>query len=587
MFVATFEAIAEVRSKCARMLATTVLFAAACSGQIGGGGSASGATPRGPGSTGGTGTVMPRPGTGAGGAPGESSAACGAGAVALPWLPSVLTREQYIHAASDLLGFDVRPMTTFSDVGGRKVTVVVSMTPLQVEERLIAAEAIAAEAATPTRLAGLLPCDPAQLDDTCAARFVEGFGQRAFRRKLDPAAVTSLRALFDAGRAAGGAAGGVQWLVAGVLQAPDFLYRLAPGPRAKADGVVPLDPVVLANRLSFFLWNSPPDEVLLAAAIGGDLARPEMLAAQVQRMLGDPRAWRAQEDYHGFFLKLDQLEDVTREAPEFSPALAQGLRASALAGIADLYRSSPTIETLLGSPAVFADDALAGVYGLPAGPGGQGEGLTARGARPTERRGILTHPALLTVLANADSSDPIKRGIFLQEELLCQSLPDALPDVPDLPPLRPGLSTRARLEQHRADPVCAACHDIIDPLGMAFENYDQIGRWRTMDQGVPVDSSGEVRQDNDLRGHFGSGMEFLAKLPTSQAVRDCMALRWAEFAFGRALDAPEPDERCAVEPARDRFRESGDLVELLAAIANGPAFRSTRMSDPLDGGNGP
>ncbi len=192
----------------------------------------------------------------------------------------------------------------------------------------------------------------------------------------------------------------------------------------------------------------------------------------------------------------------------------------------------------------------------------------------------------MAVLANPDSSDPIKRGIFMLEELLCQELPDPLPDVPDLPALRPGLSTRARLEQHRADPVCAGCHNLIDPLGLVFENYDLMGRWRTMDQGVTVDSSVEVTQDIDLKGRYASGMDLLGKLPGSQAVRDCMARRWAEYAYSRALDASQPADQCVLQTAQTRFRQNGDLVQLLAAIASSESFRSVRISDG-SGGNGP
>jgi hypothetical protein len=522
---------------------------------------------------------------GTGGSGGTTPAACGPGG-ALPWQTTPLTREQYINAATDLLGFDVRPLATFSDVGGRKFTPGVAMTSLQVEERQSAAEAIAAAAAGPGRLAGLLPCEPARLDDGCAATFVAGFGRRAFRRPLDPETTSALRKLFDGGRAAGGAAAAVQWLVAGVLQSPDFLYQL-PGarPAGNAGAAVPLTGSALASRLSFFLWNSPPDADLLAAAERGDLARPDRLKAEIQRLLGDPRATRARDDYHAHFLKLDELATVTRDARELTPALGQDLRASALAGVAEVFRTRPTIDGLLGGATLFANDNLARVYGLPAGPAGKGAELTPRMASPGERQGILTHPALLTVLANADSSDPIKRGIFMLEELQCQALPDPLPDVPDLPPLRAGLSTRQRLEQHRANPVCAACHDMIDPLGMAFENYDPIGRWRTMDQGVPVDSSGEITQATDLKGRFGSGMELLGKLAASPAVRDCMARRWSEYAFSRVLDPGKPADQCAVQAAQARFRQSGNLVELLADIAGGEAFRSALV--PETGGNGP
>ena len=523
-------------------LATLALITGACSGQIGGGAKPG---PGGPGGPGGSSGINPSGGSvgtggsgnvGTGGSGGGNAAACAPGTGALPWQPTPLTREQYIHAAADLLGFDVRSLATFSDVSGRKFTPGVTMTSQQVEERLLTAEGIAAAAAAPARVAALLPCDPARLDEACAASFVDGFGQRAFRRPLDAGMRTQLRKLFDGGKAAGGAATAVEWLVAGVLQAPDFLYQLAAAPVGKAGAVVPLAPAALASRLSFFLWDSPPDADLLTAAGKGDLARPEGMAAQVDRMLRDARALRALDDYYGHFLKLDELEDASREVNEFTPGLAAGLHASALTGIAALYKSRPTIEALLGDSAIYAEPQVTGVYGP---------------AKAGERRGILTHPALLAVLANPDASDPIKRGIFMLEELLCQVLPDPLPDIPDLPPLQPGLSTRARLEQHRADPACAGCHNLIDPLGSGVR---ELRPHRSLAHDGPGRAGRFVGRGHagasTSTGSFASGMELLGKLPGSPAVRDCMARRWAEYAYSRALDGAQPADRCALEPPR-------------------------------------
>src|SRR6185436_7035835 len=205
-----------------------------------------------------------------------------------------------------------------------------------------------------------------------------------------------------------------------------------------------------------------------------------------------------------------------------------------------------------------------------------GAALKPVAAPPEQRRGILTHPALLAVLAKADASDPVARGVFIQEQVLCQTMPDPPPDVPDLPPLRAGLSTRQRLEQHRANPVCASCHQVIDPMGLALENYDSIGRWRTTDQDVPVDSSVEVTQDLDLKGKYANGMELLARLGGSPTVRDCLAQRTFEYALSRDAD---PAERCELDDLRARFHKSGNLVELLTDVARTEAFRSQRMEE--------
>lgn len=507
-------------------------------------------------------------GGGAGGNGGATASACstqGQPGVA-PWRPAPLTREQYINAASDLLGFDVRPLATFADVGGRKFTTGVSLTDLQVEERLVAAEAIAAAASSPAHLAGLLPCDRAKVGDAeCASQLVAQLGTRAFRRLLSADATSMLRQLFDEGNAARGFATGVEWLVTGLLQSPDFLYQLSPRPaQASPRTVVPLDAHTLASRLAFFLWNSAPDPELLSAA-GDGLRTPAAVAAQVRRLLGDPRSARMREDFYGTWLDLDGLREVARDAPEFTPALAEDLRRSALAGIHAIYRGDARADQLLRGTGVFGNSALAKVYGWPTA----GAELGPVEPGPGQRYGILTHPALLALLAETDASDPIKRGVFVQEKVLCNVIPDPIPDIPTLPPLRPGLSTRQRLEQHRAAPVCAGCHSLFDPIGLAFENYDAIGRYRQTDQGVAVDSSGELAE-SDLGGKFAKGLELFARIAGSATVRACMVTRWFEYAVSRALD---PVERCGLTPLVARFKVSGDLVDLLASIAESDAFR--------------
>jgi hypothetical protein len=499
------------------------------------------------------------------GAPGASTpGSCPGG----PWRTTTLTREQYINAASDLLALDVRPLTTLADAG-RTYVPGAGLTALQVEQRMETAEAIAAAAAAPGHLARILPCNPADVGEVaCATRFIEQIGGRAFRRPPSAEAVAALRKVFDAGNAAGGFAVGVEWLIAGILQAPDFLYHLAPRPVDAAAGArVPLDGHTLASRLAFFLWNSAPDPELLAAASSGALDTGAGLTAEVRRLLADPRMARARDDFHQGWLSLDDLANVARDARELTPALVADLRRSALLGIADVYRNGAKVEALLGSSTLFANEAIERVYGLP--PVGAAD-LRAVMAPVTERRGLLTHPALLALLASPDASDPIRRGLFIEEKILCQQTPEPIDDVPQLPPLRPGLSTRARLEQHRSHPACAACHRLFDPIGMAFENYDAIGRYRATDQGVPVDSSGEIAQGIDLDGTFADGMELLGRLATSGTVRDCLARHWLEYAVSRHL---EPADRCLLEPLAARFRQSGDLLELVAGIAESEAFR--------------
>jgi hypothetical protein len=481
----------------------------------------------------------------------------------------MLTREQYINTVSDLLGFDVRPLVKFADAGGRKLDAAVYLTALAAEERLRTAEAIAAEAAGPANLPRLSPCDAVASESACADQLIDRLAPRAFRRPLAAAQRADLRQLFDQGRAAAGSfASGVEALVAGVLQAPEFLYLFTTPPReTRAGAVVALDDFDLASRMSYFLWNSAPDDELTAAAAAGRLASADQVSAQARRLLAHPRAVRMREDFYRGWLELDNLASVTRQDPAFTPALAADLGRSILEGIHAVYRGDGKSQTLLGDSTLFLDDRLARLYAPAATPGAD---LKATAVDRGQRRGLLTHPALMTVLADADASDPIRRGKFVRMKLLCGEVPEPLDDIPDLPPLRAGLSTRQRLEQHRSMPACRACHQLFDPIGMAFESFDFVGRFREQDQGVAVDTSGEVIGDVDVKGTFARGMELVDRLAGSADARRCLAGQFYRYAVTRD---PDPAEKCALAAIEDRFAGKGDLNDLLLAIAVSDGFR--------------
>ena len=523
----------------------------------------------------------PRPAGKGGAPPGANGPAAPAGdcsgvAGAVPWRTTVLTRGQYINTVSDLLGFDVGPLVKFDESGGRRFVAGVSMSALEVERRLITAEAIAAAAALPARWPGFVPCDPGKGGESaCADQFIAQFGLRAFRAPLSPGAAAALRQLFDAGRTAGGFATGVEWVVTGVLQAPDFLYQLWVSPGAAAPGsVARLGGAALASRLAFFLWNSGPDLALLTEAGNGTLAEPAALGGKIEAMLADPRAARMRADYYGGWLELSRLEGLVREVPEFTPGLASDLRRSVIAGVEQLYQGDAQVTSLWGSPSLVVNAAMAKLYGLPAlDPAADFAPVMAN---PLQRHGLLTHPGLLTLLGHPDASDPIARGVFVEEQVLCRTLPDPIADIPELPPLRAGLSTRQRLEQHRSQPACAACHQLFDPVGMALENYDAVGRYRTDDHGVAVDSSGEIQQGIDLDGKFNNGMDLLARIGASATVRNCMVQRWFEYAVRREL---EPADQCAVAAVQQRFATRGDLRDLLAEVAKSDSFQSVLIEE--------
>lgn len=548
------------------LLAGLALALASCVGSIGAG------APTPPPSGGNTPVAQPGGGTTTKPTPGPGGpAACGAGTV---WRTTLLTRGQYINTVSDLLGFDVSKQVTFADTGSRKFRAGVYATALQTEERLDTAEAIAAAATTPTNLAHVLGCDPTGASEAaCTGQFLDRFVLRAFRRPPDAAARADLRQLYDAGYAAGGAATGIEWAISGALQSVEFLYHLAPTPvSAGAGAVVPLDAFALAERLAYFLWDSAPDDELLGAAMDGQLANAAAVEGQVKRMIAHPRAARMRENFYRSWLELDNLGSLTRNDPAFTPAFAAALTSSLLAEVHAIYQNGGQSETLFGDSNLFVDGTLAAVYG-----GTGGATLAPAAYDPKQRHGLLTHPALMTLFADADASDPIRRGKFVATRLFCQDMPQPADDIPMLPPLRQGLSTRQRLEQHRAAPACAACHALFDPLGLAFESYDFLGRYRTQDHGVAVDTSGTVTAPvADVAGPFADGMELVGRIAKSGAVRGCLARQWFEY----AVSGDEvPAESCALDAVTTRFAQNADLNDLLVAIAASPSFRNRLVEE--------
>jgi hypothetical protein len=499
--------------------------------------------------------------------------AVAAGACGTPVFSATLTREQYVNTVTDLLGFDVRPLVSFTDTSGRTYKNDFRLPALQVEGLLNTAAAIADAAVTPANLKSLVPCDGTGANaSACADQFIDKFGARATRRPLSADAKADLRALFDAGNKAGGFTEGVKWVVDGLLQSPDVFYHLVlPAGTPKGGTVVALNDFEIADRLAYFLWNSGPDEGLFEAASRSSLRTADQIAAQVTRMKGDPRMARSRQDFYRNWLNLDIVSQLTRDDAAYTPDLAKSLTSSILAGIDAVYQGDGKSDTLFSSPNLFVDPVLAKVYGLAA----TGTGMSSVAAGD-QRRGLLTHPALMAAIAEHDTSDPIHRGTFVYTRALCQSIPDPPNAVPDLPPLAPNVTTRQRLEMHRANPACGACHQLFDPIGLAFEGYDSLGRFRTEEHGAKVDSSGEIKGDVDVTGAFPDGFTLFGRLAQSKSVRSCMAQTWYQYGSRRDLDATDA---CAVDAVKSRFAAGGDLNDLLVSIATSESFRNRLVTE--------
>jgi hypothetical protein len=474
-----------------------------------------------------------------------------------------MTREQYARTVRDLLGVAVDTTFVADDVvEGFEIGGTVS--PLLAEQHVASAESVAAKIDPKKAIA----CDASE--DACLASFL----RRAFRRPVTGEELARYRALY----ATAPGDDGVRLVVTAALLSPSFHYLLDVGNRAPAGTTVDLDGYALANRLSYFLWGSMPDEQLFSAAESGALATREGLAGEARRMVKDPKAKEAIASFHRQWLHLDALDGFSRDArfyPEADYALGASLKKSLETFFTDAVEMGPGgLDAMLSGSHAFVDGKLAGILGVP---DVTGEAFVRVALDPAQRKGLVTQPGLMAILSKPAGSDPIHRGVFVRRQLLCQDLPPPPADVKfEIAEPTAGKSTRDRFAEHRKNASCASCHSMIDGVGFGLESYDALGRWRTVDQGVAVDARGVVVATEDADGTFDGGAELATKLAKSSEVRRCIAKKWTTFAMQRAIDAAD---RCGIEGLSKVFADSkGDFAELMVGITQLDAFRKGQVS---------
>ena len=537
---------------------------AACSGEIGMPGGSSRPTNNTPGSNGGVGTgggINQGAGTGSGAGAGAPVNCQQPQAAALD--ARLLSSSQYDNTVLDLLQVGGDPAKGFAGSGFAQLD------DAAVEQRANAAAAIAQQAAA--TLSAWSPCAPlAAHADTCEQQLIERIGARAFRRPLTADDRAQMKALFDAGIKEKDFSTGVEWFLTGLLQAPDFLYLFAKPAASETPGqVVPIEAHDMASRLSYFVWDSPPDDALRAAADAGQLGDTQQISGQLARMMADARFQRGVGSFYSSWLHLEGFSELARDDPAFTGDVVNALSTSLLLTATSVYASAaPTLGDLFSGQAYPMNAALRAFYGRP----GTGDGFLPVVMDGEKRHGILTHPGLMARLSRPEASNPIARGLFMLGTVLCQDLP-APPSgimIPPLPPVMPGLSTRDRLSQHVSASYCKACHDLIDPPGFALENFDEVGRFRTVDSGRPVDTSGKLLLGGDVAGDFTDGEALLNKIAASHDARACFAKQYTQHALSRSAVAAD---QCSIDRLGSAFAASGDLKQLIVAIAASDAFR--------------
>jgi Protein of unknown function (DUF1592)/Protein of unknown function (DUF1588)/Protein of unknown function (DUF1587)/Protein of unknown function (DUF1595)/Protein of unknown function (DUF1585) len=488
-----------------------------------------------------------------------------------------LNLAEYARTLHDLLGVDTSMLTTTfppdnTGLGFTNNADVLSVTSLQAEAYMTASEQFATAAVA--NLPALLPCDQTKVgEDACAKQFIAAFGLRAFRRPLTTDEGTTFFSLYTAGRTGAAFADGVALVIEGVLQSADFLYRVeATDPTAALTVVAPVAPYEMATRLSYFLWGTLPDQMLLDAAAANQLATADQVKAQVTRMTTDPRAHQAVASFHGEWLSTGVVRGVDKDKtmfPEFTDAIRADMEQELTTFLDQVFWGDGKLDTLMTAPYSYLNAELATFYGVtpPAGAGFQKVMLD-----PTQRAGIVTSPAILASNAKPNQTSPVLRGKFVREQLLCQQLPSPPANlVIVVPQVTPGVTTRQRFAMHESQSSCAACHKLMDGMGLGFEQYDPLGRWRTTDQGLPVDASGTIIATDDINGDFVGGVALAQKLAASTEVQGCFVREWFRFANGRS---EIPADQCTLQSLDAQFDAEGhDMRQLLTHLATSDAFR--------------
>lgn len=435
---------------------------------------------------------------------------------------------------------------------------------------------------TPSRRR-VFSCRPTQPSEeaACARTIVQNLTTLAYRGNVDAQDVAGLMALYEKGRAKEDFEAGVKMALQAILASPKFLFRLEQAPTVlKAGEVYRISDLELASRLSFFLWGSGPDLELLKAARSQTLGTPVVLERQVKRMLLDPRAEALSTRFASQWFRLQDLDKIRPDAllyPFYDATLADGLRRETQLLFDSIVREDRSVLDLLNADYTFVNERVARHYGIPNVSGPQFRRVDLKG---TPRRGILGQGSILALTSVADRTSPVQRGKWVLEVLLGSQAPAPPPNVPaldDTKAVTEGgkvLTVRQRLEEHRKNPACNSCHRVIDPLGLALENYDVDGRWRIKDSGAAVDSVGMLYDGTPLDGPDGLRKALLGH---SEAVLRGFTEYLMTYALGRRIEPRDgPTIRAIV---REASRSGYKFSSFALGVARSAPFTRGKAPD--------
>lgn len=484
-----------------------------------------------------------------------------------------LTRAEYNRTVRDLFAVTEQPASVFppdsatggfdNNAGG------LTISPQLADMLFDAAEKVATEAVQTAR-GRIFVCDPVSMGrDPCASTILTRLALRVFRRPATPDEIGDLMAFVALGEKEGdGFAGGIRYALQAMLVSPQFLYRGIPAAPQPLDGaVVALDDYALATRLSYFVWGSTPDDALLAAAGAGKLRDATAFRAELARMLKDKNAAAL---YDGFFSQWLAIGRLAAAAPDtlafpfFNEQLRADMMTETRLVFEDMLARNASALELVSGTSTFVNQSLASIYGISSVAGAQFRRVDLN---PAERAGMTGKAAILTMTGSPlEPNMIVRRGAWIAENLLCAvgQLPAGIEQ--DLKAMG-GDTPRRTLERNQANPVCAPCHRVLDPLGFGLQNYDGIGRWRTAVGALPMDNVGTLPDGRT----FAGPVELSKLLMSENLFKTCITEKVAMYALGRTMNG---EEHCGLETiGRAVVAPDAGFSDLLWAVATSDAFQ--------------
>ena len=492
---------------------------------------------------------------------------------ALPASPAVYTVNAELLAGEHTIGVN---SANFVNQPGDNITnqLVVSYIDAQSDAEVV-----------PATRARVYTCDPAKMADpaACYESIVTGFAERAYRRPLAAAERQSVVELWRGLRVKEGDDEAVTLVVRSLLASASFLYRPSfslPNASADSAGLLSLDDYTIASRLSYFLWSSMPDDALFESAKSGALQTEAGLTSAVDRLLADPKAAALQVSFAAQWLNARPLEHIAKDPatyPDFDEPLKQAMGGEVEQFFGAFLGSGLPVQRMLDPGFAFLNDRLARHYGLPL-PGSSE--LVRVTLAPGARAGVLFQGAWLTATSEANRTSPVKRGRFLLERIFCRAVPAPPPDIPAFKEPEPNITVRERLAEHRASKACAGCHNLLDPVGLGFEELDGIGSLRMSEAGAAIDSSGAAPSTADSASAdapFVGARQLVDLLEDDPRFGQCLTHNLYSYALGRPVDSGDAPYFDALIRAQSL---QTSLPEVVRAIAHSPAFRRQIATEP-------